>query len=112
MYMRSPWSPNRTSSSVGSGPALPNQCGVRVSNSATATGGEGNGSLERVTVNLTERAAQALRLAAELNSDSKTDTINRALQMYAFMKQVQAQGGAVYVRQRPDSELKQLDETI
>ena len=34
--MCSPWGPNRTSTSVGSGPGLPNQCGVRVSNSAAA----------------------------------------------------------------------------
>ena len=36
--MRSPCGPKRTSSSAGSAPALPNQCGTRVSNSATSPG--------------------------------------------------------------------------
>jgi hypothetical protein len=34
--MRSPCGPNKVSTSAGSGPAEPNQCGVRVSNSATS----------------------------------------------------------------------------
>jgi hypothetical protein len=38
MCTRSPWDPNRTSNSAGSGPALPSQCGVRVSNSAASRG--------------------------------------------------------------------------
>ena len=37
-WMRSPWGPNSVSTSAGSGPALPNQCGVRVSNSAACPG--------------------------------------------------------------------------
>src|SRR4051794_1094496 len=41
--------------------------------------------MERVTVNLTPRASEALREAVELSKDSKTDTINRALQVYAFV---------------------------
>src|SRR4029077_18533865 len=36
--MRSPCGPNRTSSSAGSVPAAPNQCGTRVSNSAASPG--------------------------------------------------------------------------
>ena len=36
--MRSPCGPNRVSSSAGSAPALPNQCGTRVSNSAASPG--------------------------------------------------------------------------
>ncbi len=74
-----------------------------------ATGQDGSGSPERITVNLTARASRALELAARLSGDTKTDTINRALQAYAFLEQVTAQGGSVYIRQKPDSELEQVD---
>lgn len=71
--------------------------------------GQGSGgSLERVTVNLTARASRALYLATELAGGTKTDTINRALQIYAYMQQVTADGGSVYLRESPDSELERL----
>ena len=38
--IRSPCGPNRLSTSAGSSPVLPNQCGTRVSNSATSPGPE------------------------------------------------------------------------
>lgn len=63
-----------------------------------------HGPLERVTVNLTARASRALEQAAELTGDSKTDTINRALQVYAYLEQVTQEGGALYVRESPDKE--------
>jgi len=63
-----------------------------------------HGPLERVTVNLTVRAARALNQAAELTGDSKTDTINRALQIYAYLEQITHNGGAIYVRETPDGE--------
>ena len=75
----------------------------------TARGrGDGEAPLERVTVNLTARAARALELAVNLTGDSKTDTVNRALQIYAFLEQASAQGGAVYVREGKDAELERL----
>jgi uncharacterized protein (DUF1778 family) len=69
-----------------------------------ASEGPGDDSLEQVTVNLTKRASQALHQAAELTQDTRTDTVNRALQVYAFLEQVIAQGGTVYVRRSPDAE--------
>jgi hypothetical protein len=63
-----------------------------------------NAPLERVTVNLTVRASRALEEAAKLTGDSKTDTINRALQIYAYLEQVTQGGGALYVRESPDKE--------
>jgi hypothetical protein len=75
------------------------------------TTGRGGGStrpLERITVNLTGRASRALELATELTGDTKTDTINRALQIYAYMEQVTARGGSIYVREAADSELERL----
>jgi hypothetical protein len=70
------------------------------------TGQAQGGSLERVTVNLTSRSSRALELVAELTGDSKTDTINRALQVYAYLEQVTLDGGALYLRESADSELQ------
>jgi len=68
------------------------------------TGSGRHSPLSRVTVNLTARAAQALDQAAELTGDSKTDTINRALQVYAYLEQVAQAGGDILVRESADAE--------
>ena len=71
--------------------------------------GDGNGGpLERITVNLTRRACRALDLAAELTGDTKTDTVNRALQVYAYLEQVTSRGGSFYVREAAGPELELL----
>ena len=49
-------------------------------------------NLHKVTVNLTKKSFAALDAAAARSGDSKTDTVNRALQMYAYLEQVT--GGA------------------
>lgn len=49
---------------------------------ADAGGGE---ELTRVSVNLCLVAAQALARACEVTGHTKTDTINRALQVYSFL---------------------------
>lgn len=67
-----------------------------------------NAPLERVTVNLSARSAHALDQAVELTGDSKTDAINRSLQVYAFIEQVLHGDGAVYVRESSDGELERL----
>ena len=75
------------------------------------SGGRSNGSsrpLERITVNLTGRAARALDLATELTGDTKTDTVNRALQIYAYLEQVTANGGSIYVREAAGAALELL----
>lgn len=41
-------------------------------------------SLQRITVNFTPRTVVALAAAMEQSGDSQTDTINHAVQMYAF----------------------------
>lgn len=61
--------------------------------------------LQRVTVNLVPRSTAALTLAAELSGDSKTDTINRALQVYAYLLHIKGKGGAVYTRESAEAEL-------
>jgi hypothetical protein len=65
--------------------------------------GDGRGT-ERVTVNLTARSSAALELAAALTGDTRTDTINRALQVYAYLEQLVEGGGSVHVRQSDDAE--------
>ena len=57
-------------------------------------------TLHRVTVNLTPRSDKALGLASLLGRDSLTDTINRALQVYAYFMQVTSEGGEIHVRDR------------
>lgn len=53
----------------------------------------GNGGLVRITVNLTPRSNQALERASRATGDSKTDTINRALQVYALIQELVERGG-------------------
>jgi hypothetical protein len=69
----------------------------------------GHWPLERVTVNVTGRAAHALDLVAELTGDTKTDALNRALQIYAYLEQVTARGGSVYVRKAAGAEPELLE---
>lgn len=65
-------------------------------------------AVERITVNLTARSQQALTEAVARNGDNKTDTINRALQLYNFLDELWRNDGAVYVRQQPGGELERL----
>jgi hypothetical protein len=78
----------------------------QITDKADGRGHGSSGPLERVTVNLTMRSARALEAATKLTGDSKTDTINRALQIYAFLEQIAAQGGSVYARETPGGELE------
>ena len=65
-------------------------------------------SLEQVTVNLVDAASHALRQASDLTQLSKTDVINRALQLYAYIEQVMHDGGAVFVQSAGSSEPQQI----
>jgi len=71
-------------------------------------GNGSNGPLERITVNLTGRSSRALDVATKLTGDTKTDAVNRALQVYAYMEEITANGGSVYVREAAGSELERL----
>lgn len=75
---------------------------------ATPKRGGGNGPLERVTVNLTARASRALQLASDLTGDTKTDSINRAIQIYAYLENVIEQGGSIYVKESADGEMERI----
>jgi hypothetical protein len=61
--------------------------------------------LDRVTINLVPRSSRALARAMELTGDSKTDCINRALPVYAYLEEILANGGSLLVQDGPDGEL-------
>jgi hypothetical protein len=63
---------------------------------------------ERVTVNLTEKAAQAMADIVELTADNKTDSINRALVIYAEIVRVTNGGGSLYWREKEGADLERL----
>jgi hypothetical protein len=65
-------------------------------------------TVDRVTVNLTARAIAALEQVAAITGESKTDAINRALQVYAMLHRTQEAGGAIYTRERDGQELERL----
>ena len=72
-------------------------------------GGRGGGSsLEKVTVNLTTRSVAALEKAVEVTGDSKTDVINKALQVYSFIQEQIDAGGALYVKDAGSDEAERL----
>ncbi len=63
---------------------------------------------ERVTVNLTGKAAESLRRLQERTGYKKTDCINRALIIYEQMEEWSREPGGVYRRETPDGELMQI----
>lgn len=65
---------------------------------ATVSTGRGHAAPERVTVNLTPRAWHALEATVQRTGDTKTETINRALQVYNYLDELMHSGGAVYVQ--------------
>ncbi len=76
---------------------MPEPAGTEVERGSLA-GGRGGSAGERVTVNLTPRASQALSDVVARTGDTKTDAINRALRIYAYVERVLGDGGAVYVQ--------------
>lgn len=60
--------------------------------------------LDRVTFNLVPRASRALAEVMEVTGDSKTDCVNRALPVYAYIEQVLARGGRITVQETGDDE--------
>ena len=85
---------------------MPPRTGPTTDHTPTATGSD-HKTLERVTVNLIPRACSALEAIVERTGDSKTDTINRALQVYNYLDEIMHSGGAVYV-QEPEGKPERL----
>jgi hypothetical protein len=70
--------------------------------------GRSHGPLERVTVNLTPRSVKALEEVVGITQDTKTDVINRSLQVYAYLEKIIQDGGSVYVRAAESTDLERL----
>jgi hypothetical protein len=56
--------------------------------------------LVRLTINLVPRAYAAMLLASEITGDSRTDTVNRAVQLYAYVEHVIKEGGDILIRDK------------
>ena len=80
----------------------------RDAGSRTTEQAGGSRSMERVTVNLTQKSADALREAVELTGDSKTDVINRALQVYAFIQRKTQGEGALFISPGDGSPMERI----
>jgi hypothetical protein len=63
--------------------------------------------LHKITVNLIPKAWDAANVTAERLGLSRTDVINRALQVYEWMERETTNGGEVFVRPR-DGALQQV----
>lgn len=85
---------------------MPKNTGAAISPGQTNT--PERGRLERVTVNLTAKSSLAMNQAVRITGDSKTDTINRALQLYAYLEQVVHDGGEVHIRESGASETERI----
>lgn len=68
----------------------------------------GGGTLERLSLNITEATSDALTEAMTISGDSKTASCNKALRTYALLLRAQAAGGAVYMREGEGAELERL----
>jgi hypothetical protein len=82
--------------------------GAAMPTSTTSHRGDHGGGLQRVTVNLTPRSCQALEQAIKLTRDSQTDTLNRAIQVYAYIMNITENNGTLYVRDDGSDELERL----
>jgi hypothetical protein len=73
------------------------------------TGGNSGSPLTRVTVNLTPRSVTALDSAVARTGDSRTDTINRALQVYDLVLELLERGDGRSLRlKHPDGEVERI----
>jgi hypothetical protein len=59
---------------------------------------QGAPRLTRATVNLTPKSVRAIEGVAATTGDTRTDIINRAVQVYAEIQQVRDDEGELYVR--------------
>lgn len=73
-----------------------------------AAAAPGSSVLTRVTVNLTRPAVQALESVSEATGYSKTDTINRALQVYAIVQEIMSRNGGVLTIRHDDGGLERI----
>lgn len=53
---------------------------------------------QRLTVNITGRTSRALTETAFLIQESQTAVVGKAIQLYAYLRKIQEDGGSLYVR--------------
>ena len=53
--------------------------------------------LTKVSANFVPRAMAALDLASQLTGDSRTDVLNRAVQVYAYLAKMMEEGNLIFV---------------
>ena len=68
----------------------------------------GGSSLERITVNLSSRSVAALDSITAHSGETKTDAINKALQVWAYLQEHVDSGGSLYTRSPGSDELERL----
>jgi hypothetical protein len=66
------------------------------------------GGLVRVTVNLTPKSAEALDTVSRSSHLSKTDVINRALQVYQVVEELIDRGRGSILVKHPSGELERI----
>jgi hypothetical protein len=75
--------------------------------SPALSAGGGNG-LTRMTVNLNRQAVQALEQVSAATGYSKTDTVNRALQVYAIVQSIMERDNGVLRVSHSDGEVEAI----
>jgi len=74
--------PSATSGRTGNGPEKPSKR---------------QPELTKVSANFVPRAVAALDLASEITGDTRTDVLNRAIQVYAYLAKVLEDGNRIFV---------------
>ncbi|MGY4989189.1 hypothetical protein [Streptomyces nigrescens] len=62
----------------------------------------------RVTLNLTPRSVEAIKQVEKIHKETRTDIINRAVQLYAMVEKAVDAGGSLYLRPSKDAPLERL----
>jgi len=54
--------------------------------------------LHRLTVNITQTTMDSLNRAADVTGETRTDTLQKAIQFYAYISTLLASGSALYIQ--------------
>ena len=64
--------------------------------------------MERITVNLTTPASQALMRTMDITEENKTDIVNHSILIYAIIREALDRGGEVYIKPDEKSDLQRV----
>lgn len=76
----------------------------RVDDAPTTTSEQAPKVAGRVTVNLSKRTVEALDATSALTDDTKTEVINKAVQLYQEVQEAQGNGGGIWIKPSKDAE--------